>query len=299
MPVDPSQFASLGGWLADGGHAPIAATMPRFEQAAAPLMGSHQSTSPVLLYKAWAEVLGKYPDYVAQEIGDCVSFSNAHANDLIQCLEISLGEASEYQETSTEFIYATSREVAGILGRGDGSYGSAAAKSMTTIGIVSREMLGADGKYSGQRAKEWGRVGAPKSAKDIASKYKLGGAALVKTWAEMEAALNNGYPVNICSNQGFTMTRDAKGFCAARGTWYHSMFICGVRYDIDGALICQSWGPNVPSGPLVYDQPNFSFWADRRTVEYILGQGDSYALSGSPDFKVRKLPDRWTWGMAA
>ena len=62
-----------------------------------------------------------------------------------------MGAPDEYRETDTEFIYATSREVAGILGQGDGSYGAAAVKAMTTIGMVSRQMLGKDGTYSGQR----------------------------------------------------------------------------------------------------------------------------------------------------
>ena len=79
----------------------------------------HQSPTPnpILLYKAWRDVLGKDPAYPAQQIGDCVSFGHGHANDLLQCIEIALGEPAEYRETDTEFIYATSREVAGILGR--------------------------------------------------------------------------------------------------------------------------------------------------------------------------------------
>jgi len=80
--------------------------------------------SPTFLYKAWHDVLGKDPDYPAQQIGDCGSFGYGHANDLIQCIEIALGESADYHETDTEFIYATSREVAGILGAGDGSYGA-------------------------------------------------------------------------------------------------------------------------------------------------------------------------------
>src|SRR6185437_14006897 len=123
--------------------------------------------------------------YPAQQIGDCVSFGHGHGNDLLQCIEIGLGEPVVYQETDTEFIYATSREVAGILGRQDGSFGSAAVKAMTTLGMISRPMLGDSGAYSGDRAKQWGYSGAPADVKAKAAPFKLGAAALVGTWDEL------------------------------------------------------------------------------------------------------------------
>jgi hypothetical protein len=255
--------------------------------------------NPILLYKAWRDVLGKDPPYPAQQIGDCVSFGHGHANDLLQCIEIALGEPADYRETDTEFIYATSREVAGILGGSDGSYGAAAVKAMSTIGLVSREMLGSDGAYSGQRAKAWGRTGAPADVKAEAAPFKLGSAALVSTWDELVGALKNGYPVTICSNQGFSLHRDSSGFCQAQGVWGHCMLIAGVRFDREGACIVQSWGPAVPDGPTALDQPSFSFWADRRVVERILSAGDSWSLSKAPEFVVRPLPPHWGYHDAA
>jgi hypothetical protein len=287
------------GWVDHPDRHLVAAEFPGFAQAAPRCMAQAASDEPVLLYKAWKDVLGKYPSYIAQVNGTCVSMGHGHGNDLLQCVEISMGEPSEYRETDTEFIYATSREVAGILGRRDGSYGSAAVKAMTTIGVVSREMLGADGVYSGSRERDWGYRGAPQKYKDMAAPYKLGSAALVSTWDELEAAIRNGYPVTICSNQGFTMTRDSQGFCAARGWWAHCMVIGAVRFDRPGACILQSWGPETPSGPVDLEQPHFSFWADRKVVENILAQGDSWALNRSPDFVEKKLPPHWNWSTAA
>lgn len=232
-------------------------------------------------------------------VHNCVGHGFAHANDCLQCVEIALGEGSEYRETSAEFIYAASREVAGIRGNQDGSYGAAAVKAAQQVGLASREMLGADGVDSGRIAKEWGRSGPPAKYKEAAAKFKLGSAALVKTWDDLLAAVRNGYPITIASNQGFTMTRDAQGFCSARGSWAHQMCITGVRFDREGALICQSWGPTNPSGPTALDQPSFSFWAERRVVEGILRQGDSWALSGAPDFVKRDLPSRWSYASLA
>jgi len=296
----PSSFGY--GWLGIDSHQQACAR--RFSTLAAAAPGLVAQTAPapampVLLYKAWRDVLGKDPNYPAQEIGDCVSFAHGHANDLLQCVEIALGEPTEFRETDTEFIYATSREVAGILGTTDGSYGSAAVKAMTIVGMVSRELLGDQGTYTGKRAREWGRTGAPAEIKTKAALFKLGSAAQVSTWAELVAALNNGYPVTICSNQGFTLHRDQDGFCKARGTWGHCMLIAGVRFDREGACILQSWGSTVPDGPLSLDQPTFSFWARRPVVERILAVGDSFALSRAPDFVARQLPDRWVYHQAA
>lgn len=287
------------GWIDDPSRHLVAAQFPSFSQAAPACMASSKADEPVLLYKAWKEVLGDYPAYKAQVNGSCVSMGHGHGNDLLQCVEISLGEQSEYRETHTEFIYAASREVAGILGRSDGSYGSAAIKAMTTIGIVSREMLGADGPYSGPREKDWGYYGPPDKYKTMAADYKLGNGALVRTWDELTAAIRNGYPVTICSNWGFDSPRDNQGFCAARGTWPHCMCLAGIRLDREGACCLQSWGPNQPQGPTVLDQPSFSFWIDRKYVEKILAQGDSWALSKSPAFVERKLPPTWSWSIAA
>jgi hypothetical protein len=290
----------LFGWLGiDETQRLCASSFPSLSQAAPHLMAKAAPQNPVLLYKAWRDVLGTDPAYPAQQIGDCVSFGHGHGNDLLQCIEISMGEPIDYRETDTEFIYATSREVAGILGRGDGSYGAAAVKAMTTIGMISREMLGDQGTYSGSRAKAWGRTGAPADLKAKAAPFKLGSAAMVSTWDELVAALNNGYPVTICSNQGFTLHRDREGFCAPRGTWGHCMFIAGVRFDREGACIVQSWGPETPDGPTALDQPSFSFWAERRVIERILGEQDSWALSKSPAFVARPLPPHWKYHDAA
>ncbi len=302
-PVKPDWF----GWINDGGHKAIAATMPRLSQAAPGLMKARDASDgrPILLYKAWTDLFASDPPYVPQQIGDCVSFGHGHANDLLQCIEFCLTKPGQVpkpgdiQETDTEWIYGASREISGNLGRQDGSYGAAAVKAMTQWGVVSRRMLGPDGAYSGHRAKSWGLHGPPDSVKAIAAKYRLGSAAQVTTWDELVAALHTGHPVTICTGQGFSLTRDSQGFCRAQGRWGHCMFIAGARFDRPGACIIQSWGPQMPTGPTDLDQPSYSFWADRSVIERILSEGDSWALSKAPHFGQastkgkRRLPDSW------
>ncbi len=286
----------------------VAASMPRLFSAAPSLATARDAndTRPILLYRAWTDLFAGYPPYPAQQIGDCVSFGHAHANDLLQCVEWCLAHPGrepkppDIQETDTEALYGMAREAGGMLGFQDGCYGSAAVKAMTTMGVVSRRQLGDQGAYSGRRAKTWGRTGAPASVKQIAGKQLLGSAAQVTTWDELVAALHNGNPVTICSNQGFSLQRDSQGFCRAQGRWEHCMFIAGVRFDRPGACIVQSWGMTTPSGPTDLGQPPYSFWADRQVIERILGEGDSWALSKAPHFGAsaaarakRRLPPHW------
>src|SRR6185437_3795005 len=101
-------------------------------------------------------------------------------------------------------------------------------KAISTIGTVSRDVTG---PYDGQRAKRWGAEGCPADIEGRAKDHKVKTVSLVQTYAELEDALANGYPVTVCSNQGFTMTRDVHGFCRPSGHWGHCMLLAGVRAD--------------------------------------------------------------------
>ena len=100
-------------------------------------------------------------------------------------------------------------------------------------------------------------------------------------------------PVTVCSDQGFTMTRDKDGFCRASGVWNHCMLINAVRFDRPGALICQSWGPDTPSGPTSLEQPSFSFWCDKKTVEHSLLPGDLGVGGSMGASEFNDLPASW------
>ena len=274
------------------------AAMPRpfFAAAASHLSGSG-SGQTVLLYKAFQDVNGgRYLDYPAQTIGDCVSHGFGHGIDLLEAVQIAVGhQAEEFKQTATEAIYGMARvDIGGQHGSlFDGAVGAWAAKAVTTLGTLSRDVVG---PYNGQRAKEWGRAASPANSKSKATAHKVKTASLVTTFEELEDALANGYPVTVCSNQGFTLERDADGFCRPQGVWAHCMLIVGVRADQrPGACIFQSWGSEVPSGPLALDQPPNSFWAERAVVERMLGLQDSWSLSNFEGYPGQVLPDHWTF----
>jgi hypothetical protein len=295
--MDPETPVHLLGWVDDQNRHALAATFaPPLAQAAPQLMGADEN---VLLYKAWKLVLGDYPKYRRQEIGDCTSFGSGHAVDLLQCIEqVMLNEPTGYLETCTEAIYGMGREIAGMLGGGDGCYGVAVAKALVEHGAVPRKLVG---EYSGQLAKQWGARGVPPEIKAEMARYRMGSAAIITTLEELDAALANLYPAAGGFSQGFTMQRDQDGACRQSGRWGHETFIAGRRRRNGRRqyCMCQSWGPNVPSGPTTDDQPDFSFWIDEDPMANILGQRDFLTFSKAPDFVQRDVPSafRYTGGV--
>jgi hypothetical protein len=293
---EPQDLSHLGGW---DEHNPdriaFAMSQDAFSDVASHLFqGSPPET--VLLYKAWKDVLGQYPAYPAQEIGDCTSFGTGHANDLLQCVQIAIGKKPfEFHETCTEAIYGVGRELANMLGGGDGCYGGAVAKAVSQVGATDRKSVG---PYSGSRAKSWGRSGVPADVKAKLAAHKVGSIALVATTDDVVTALANGNPCIVCSNQGFTMTRDTNGMCSAKGAWAHCMCIIGYRTHNGNKEFCigQSWGPSTPSGPTTDDQPDFSFWITSSTLASMLRGQDSWALSAFDGWPGQAIPAHWTIG---
>jgi len=294
-----TDFTRLGGWFPapDEVDRHLATLRkPTFAQAAPRLGGAGEGRTS-LLYKAFPAVNGgRYIGYPAQEIGDCVGHGFGHGVDLLEAVQIVLGdEPQAFEPTATEAVYGLARvDVGGGgLGDSDGAVGAWAARAVSTLGTVGRGVVG---PYSGARAKLWGRDGVPAEIRSRAADHQVRTASLVSTYEELEDALANGYPVPVCSDQGFTLTRDADGFCKPEGTWGHCMLIVGVRAgDRPGACILQSWGPDMPTGPTGLDQPTDSFWADREVVARMLAMRDSWALSRFDGYPARTLPAHWTY----
>ena len=289
----------LGGWRSDPREvARTLSQMPRplFALAAPALSGSGINRT-VLLYKALKEVNGEvYPEYPAQTIGDCVSQAFGHGVDLLEAVQIIVEQRPEvWTPTATEAIYGMARvDIGGLVGvLEDGAVGAWGAKAVSTLGTLSRNLLG---PYDGRRAKEWGARGVPQIFAEKASTHKVQTASLIATYDQLEDALANGYPVAVCSPPGFTLVRDTEGFCLPQGNWFHAMLIVGVRADSrPGACFLQSWGPNIPSGPLAHDQPSNSFWVERTIVQEMLAAGDSWSISGFNGYPRQPLPESWSY----
>ncbi|WP_422932069.1 hypothetical protein [Singulisphaera sp. PoT] len=289
----------LCGWVDDPNRHAVARTLP-FRTLAQANPNLRASGNDIFLYKAWKDALGSYPSYVAQQIGDCTSFGSGHAVDLLQCIEMVIGkEPIVYKETCTEAIYGLGRKVGGMLGSySDGCYGVAVAKALTDYGAVPRELVGS---YSGDRAKKWGYSGVPDDIVKHAADFKLGAATLVTTLDMLDAALENLYPAAGGFSQGFEMTRNADGVCRQSGSWGHEQACVGKRTKNGRRqyLLVQSWGDQLPSGPLSDDQPSWSFWIDESSMASILSQNDFLTFAKFPGFERREPPASWTYADAS
>jgi hypothetical protein len=186
---------------------------------------------------------------------------------------------------------------------GDGSYGGAAAKAVTNYGTLHYG-VNYDGvaftDNSGSREKEWGRDGVPDRFEPFAAKHKVSSVALVKTFEDTARALQNGYPVALCSGMGFSMTlRD--GYMTPMGSWAHCQMAAAVKWNPEPAiLVVNSWS-DCYSG--TYDTnlpPQFqrsAGWVKAKDFTRMIGPNeDSFALSGYAGFPPRTLPD-WTGGV--
>ena len=260
-----------------------------------------------------------------QEIGDCVANGAANAINYLQAVQIAsdstplweVGDSIdirgppeevvedfkpiEFKPASRMFIYGVSRtdpELGNKRLRGDGSTGYWAAYGCRDVGVVSTLENGVP-PYSGATCRKWGKTGPPKPLIETAKDFRVREVALVKTYTEARDAITNGYPVTIASNQGFEMTAvvdGGKSWGRPRGNWNHQMCLIGVDDKAQGpfggprgAVYClNSWGEKAHGEP-ADDAPPGGFWIDRKTIEKILSQKDSWCYSNFDGFPLRDL----------
>ena len=197
------------------------------------------------------------PDWLVgrQGIGDCVSWGWAHACELLSAVAKFHGQNGKWYHVATEAIYGGARvQASGVsrAGFSDGSYGGAAAKWVKGWGVLfRRDYDGIDlSTYDKSRAKQWGNSGVPESLVPLAKEHPVQSVAIVANFEEAAAAIENGYPVPVCSGQGFSTRRDKDGFAAPQGSWSHCMCFIGMRRGARPGLLClNSWGPDWISGP--------------------------------------------------
>ena len=274
---------------------------PEFRGAAPALM--RQAQHDTVLYPA---LFALNPNWRrgSQGIGDCVSWGYELACTLLKAIQIVALSRPEMwiAEVATESIYGGSRvEARGRKtgGWSDGSYGAAAAKWIHDWGVLlrqdySQQTRNADHNlttYSAKRAKDWGHWGCggehDKDALDLAAReHPVRTVSLVSTFDEAAAALQNGFPVPVCSGQGFSSSRDDDGFCEPQGRWAHCMCFIGVRYGSRPGLLCaNSWGRSAKGPFWPDDAPEAitwcAWWVDAEVADRMLAGRDSFALSTS------------------
>lgn len=235
------------------------------------------------------------------QVGSCVAFGTSRAIEYSMACEILEGDPEEFVELSSEVVYAGSRvEIGGGRLRGDGSVGAWAADWARKYGILGRLVYETPkGKYDLRaydeaRCRSWGSTGVPDDLEPMAKVHPVHQATQVKTWIEAKRMLASGYGVAICSDQGFSMKRDAHGVASPSGSWAHCMTLAGYcsRGGREYGRIDNSWGAEAHTGPTGPGSPGpEGFWADSVVINRMLGQGDSWAFGSVDGFPARRL--RW------
>lgn len=235
-----------------------------------------------------------YPNVNQQSVGCCVGCGWKQSADV--CLAVQAAtKGGEWKALAVEPIYGGSRvEVGGGRISGDGSTGAWAAEWCKTRGGVApmAKYTSYDlTEFSPTRAREFGRKGVPDDIEAVCKTHMVKGTALVRSWADVKKAIAQGYPVAVCSNQGFRMERDSTGRCRPQGVWPHCMAIIGTRSgDNEGGFVLNSWGDNAHTGPRWPDDaPAAGFWADASVIDRMVRQADSFALADVAGFPARKL----------
>jgi len=225
-------------------------------------------------------------------VHNCVSHGYGLGVDILTATQIIKRKSPQkwVAKAATEIIYGGGRvEIAaqeyGMRWSGDGMTGTVAAEFVKRYGILLRQKyLNWDfTTYSGDLASELGYRGVPDPLESYCRIHPVGCVTLCRSWDEARDCIFNGYPVTLCSSQGFNTRygRDKDGFLSpGRQPWMHCMLLAGIddSYKRPGGVIINSWGDFI-QGPKRHNQPNGSFWADASVIDRMCKQGDSIALS--------------------
>ena len=241
-----------------------------------------------------------------QPIGSCVGYAWAMAVDILAACDVVIRrEAESYGgEVFPASVYGFSRvEVRGGPNHGgDGSYGGAAAKAVTKYGTLH---FGQDyggtvfNETSASIERDWGRNGVPDKLEPYAAERKVADVTLCLDFRQAALAIQNAYPVAVCSMRGFDMTL-RNGALSPSGQWAHAMLFCGLRWKPKPQLyLANSWGDCYRGTydetlPAVFQRSGG--WVDADVCTSMLKGEDSFALAGFQGFKPRSLPD-WTGGV--
>lgn len=268
-----------------------------FSNVAGDLEGTGKGKK-VLLYKYMEKVTGKPVKAHKQLLGDCVGHSYALGVDILNCVQIGLkNKPYKWRAVSSpEVIYAGSREVGEKLAGPEGSNGVYASEFVKDYGILIRQMyLGLYDlrEYDPDLSRTWGKEGLPSALKLLSKLHPVQTVAQITSYDQARDSIANGYPVAICSSQGFCKKcgRDKQGFMHPVGRWMHSMLLAGIddKSDRKGGLLMNSWGGHWVKGPMQPGQPAGAFWVEKKTLDKMLAWDDSYSLSNYRGYRRQKL----------
>lgn len=256
--------------------------------------------SQVYLFEFVRKVFGKDTPNYAQEVGSCVGHATKNSCEYTQALPILNGLRQIFKLCFEPYLYGTGRvQIGGTrLGWQDGSMGVWAAKAVMAYGVVPADFPGLPA-YGGSLDRQWGRApGPPSQFLDAGKEHLVKSAAIVKSYDDAVDAVKSGYPVSICSDQGFEMLAGSDGYHRASGNWGHNMTLVGVDTGEDSkkpaGCILNSWS-DVHGKIVDFLRPDLT-WpigtmrVHPEVIDSMIKYGDSWAYSMFDGFPSQPIP---------
>ena len=242
-----------------------------------------------------------------QQTGSCVGCGLGMA---LWCLEsVEVHQLGQLEDPICPFWllpYGKSREIGGLLGRGEGSFGSAAIEAIQKYGVlpsnhpdVPQVKVTDDSLVWGEKAELDWSDGQKISEKFLspAKKHLVKSSARLHSWTDCKASLINGYPITCASNWGGKMNPPIQGNPAIIlnsrvTTWGHQMSCLGwAEHPEFGDIfwIQNSWGKSHGTSPGHYQEPAGGFWIKATEMDWICRTGEVFSLSNFAGFPAQKL----------
>lgn len=275
----------------------IQSRMPAFA-----IKGKYDTPKEALLYKF---IKGHKPFY--QQTGSCVGCGLGMA---LWCLEsVEVHQLGQLEDPTCPFWllpYGKSREIGGLHGRGEGSFGSAAIEAIQKFGVLPAnhpdvpKYKVTDGSLIwGEKVElEWSDgEHIPEKFLTPARKHLVKSSARLHSADDCKVSLINGYPITCASNWGGEMSPPIKGNPAILlnkkvTTWGHQMSCLGwVNHPEFGEIfwIQNSWGQSHGTSPGNYGEPAGGFWIKAIEMDWICRTGEVFSLSNFAGFPAQKL----------
>lgn len=239
-------------------------------------VGDKEPPAKVQLWRIFRDVLGFDPDLTPQPTGNCVAAAADDVIELIQAIEIGLGQSEEFHPIYNPYHYATGRVFVGgnRLKGGAGSLGGWQAKAIEEFGVIRLDQEGLP-KYNTKNCDRWGddRDAEGKSFRDYVEQGKehpIKATARVKTIDQVIQSLANLYPLTIAASFGYKMKADSPTGTMRQGkSWPHQMTVWAYNKnrgtvtiknqwgDVHGQLVDPDDGVKLPKGMIRTDMETF------------------------------------------
>ena len=183
---------------------------------------------------------------VAQKTGDCVSFGDWNARDVVQTVEIAIHKQPEkFLRSATEATYGHRGH------RGAGMDPARATRFVTEVGFLYRKNypdLGIDlTEYNVRVGMNWGGRGVPEAVKEECRKHAIGRYIVPETLEEALDLFAAGYACHSGQNVGFRSSPNSQGYHPISSRWNHDMATVGYDiskdvWPVEVVFVQNSWG---------------------------------------------------------